>query len=277
MKSTAVIARDIQSGFLALGWECIARGYGDPDIPGDTDAIVCFGWMSKHKTQTERTAIIADALRRSIPVLCVELGTIGTLNRAHWRHLGWNGVNGRSVWITRKPGNRWDKIFRPIINVRPWRTDDQGPIVVLGQKPFDVSLENCRNYMQWLQETIKRIGNRAVFRPHPKALDMQIPGVPNDTNGLLETTLKTASATMTWNSSAGVQSVIAGVPHYCEDRGSMAWEVSRRVNEMGRDSTFDRQPWLDRLAYSIWHMDEIRSGEAIQSLLSCMPGGVKQC
>jgi hypothetical protein len=75
--------------------------------------------------------------------------------------------------------------------------------------------------------------------------------------------LQGAHAVVTFNSNTGVDAVIAGVPIFTIDRGSMAWEVSDHdLSEIEKPNLYDREQWAHNLAYTQWTMAEMAGGWA---------------
>jgi hypothetical protein len=106
------------------------------------------------------------------------------------------------------------------------------------------------------------------FRPHPKAIEKGFRHAPIGTQpcaGTLGDALDRAAVAVTWNSNAGVDAVLAGVPLVTMDDGSMAREVSsHRIGALARP---DRTAWAHRLAWKQWTIAEIMSGAALEHLL----------
>jgi hypothetical protein len=107
-----------------------------------------------------------------------------------------------------------------------------------------------------------------MFRAHPLAARKGFRQQPNYTHtigGTLEATLARAAVAITWNSNAGVDAVVAGVPLVTMDEGAMAREVSsHRIGAFVRP---DRSAWAHRLAWKQWTLAEIESGVALTHLL----------
>jgi hypothetical protein len=79
----------------------------------------------------------------------------------------------------------------------------------------------------------------------------------------IEEDLKGAHAIVTFNSNAAVDAVIAGIPAFAMDQGSMAWDVTEhdlaRIEQPIRP---DRDQWAAELAYTQWTQDEMARGWA---------------
>jgi len=194
-----------------------------------------------------------------IPYLVLEAGYINgqsgdyVADRLRFVSAGWNGMHGRADPLPSDcPPDRWDALG---VELAPW--DDSGEYVLIcGQHPGDAAAPGCDE--RWAAETYLagNLGLRVVYRPHP----LTAPDLPP-----LSESLACACQCVTWNSTAAVEAVIAGVPTVALDRGSIAWEVaSHAVLEplwMG-----NRDRWAYNLAYRQWTLAELADGTAWEYL-----------
>lgn len=66
---------------------------------------------------------------------------------------------------------------------------------------------------------------------------------------------------ITYNSGAGVDAAVAGVPVITGNAGSFAWDVaSHSLDTVDTPYCPDRTQWLNNLAYAEWSLDEIAAG-----------------
>lgn len=259
---TSRAAASLRQGMDAIGIRWANGPWREP-TPDDADFVVHFGWIKKWLDRFPNYAYprndrIREARERGVPVLCVERGCIAPLGRDKWHLMAWNGLNGRGRWLSGAPGDRWDRVFARQVAVKPWVDRPDGPVVLLGQVPRDASLDSCEDYQAWLD---KMAADHAkwLFRPHPKAPDVRAGSLnlaPGDT---FADVLEYARATAAWNSTCGVESVLAGVPHWEHDDGSMVRHMP--PNHWGRRAR------LREIAYAQWLDEEIQSGEALEHLL----------
>lgn len=78
------------------------------------------------------------------------------------------------------------------------------------------------------------------------------------TNERLIDDLHWAALAVSYNSTAGVEAVLAGVPTVTLDEGAMAWPVSgHTIFDRVKP---DREAWCHQLAWTQFSLDEIRSG-----------------
>jgi hypothetical protein len=211
-----------------------------------------------HKQQQ----IIQQQRDAGLDYLVMERGYFG--DRFAMTSLGFNGLNGHADFHNaNSPADRWQRYGVP---VQAWRDDTEGEvIVIMGQVPTDASLKNCPNYRGWIlhaaDKATKAYGRKVYFRPHPHpAAQMFKPNIPL-IGGTLDSALKRAYAVIVWNSNSGVDTVLAGVPLICGDRGSMAYPMS--THSIGDPLVRpDRHQWLNDLAYAQWSDGEIANGDA---------------
>jgi hypothetical protein len=180
---------------------------------------------------------------------------------------GFDGLNGRADFRNFTcPKDRWEKLD---IHFAPWR--DRGDHILLcGQVPWDASVDSSNHY-DWIEQAVSRIrkfsDRKIVFRPHPKAPDYFIHGVEYSRKPIQED-FKNCWAVVTFNSNSAVEAVIAGVPAFVEDMGSMAYPVANRnLIYLDDPKTPKRDQWAYNLAYCQWTPEEMRSGETWRHLL----------
>jgi hypothetical protein len=206
-------------------------------------------------------AAAADAFeRRGLPVLVAENGYLGNeLAGGRWYAISRNQHNGAGSWPAGGP-ERWDALG---IELQPWRGGD-GEVVVLPQRgigPPGVAMPKF-----WQADVEKRLrAGRIVFRTrrHPGTDPRALP--------LLDD-LAQAFAVVTWGSGAALKALAAGIPVYAEMPGWIGAGAALRV----ADLLAGLPPWRDdaarlatfrQLAWAMWTLQEIESGEAFRRLL----------
>lgn len=169
--------------------------------------------------------------------------------------------------------SRWQSISQRLgIGLRPYRSNGNHILVCL-QRVDGWSM--CGEDVQrWLDKTVKRIRGHTtrpiVVRKHPGdrrqdtlrfSRDYTIstaPSILDDFNNCW--------ATVTYNSSPGVASLINGVPVFVTDpnpQQSQTWPICNTdLSQIENPQMPDRQEWIDRLCQSHWNDDEIISGQA---------------
>jgi len=171
---------------------------------------------------------------------------------------------------------RWQTIKKDLnIEIKDYRTTGNHILLCL-QRNGGWSMKGI-DVMDFCHRTIKQIkqftDRPIVVRGHPgdgktnQYLKLDIPGVtisPKDTP--IQEDLKNAWATVLFNSSPGVASLIEGVPVFQMDPNkeySMYGEVANSTLKRLEDpKLYDRQEWLERIAMCHWSFDQTASGEA---------------
>lgn len=172
-----------------------------------------------------------------------------------WRGESWYALAeghhaGAGVWPDLGPG-RWDTFG---IEPAPWR--DGGETVILAQR--GIGELGIASPLGWERALSQRIGARV--RPHPGK-------TPTYT---LEHDLRGAGAVVTWASSAALFALLAGIPAYYGMSRWIGAAAARHVNDIGLGPRLDdaaRLAMFRKLAWAMWEINEIRSGEAFRALL----------
>jgi hypothetical protein len=170
------------------------------------------------------------------------------------------GHNG-SGHISEGGPERWHALG---VELKPWR-EDGGHVLVcpnrsFGQPGFIMPSDWANEICARLAKLTKR---EIRLRPHP---GNSPPGKP------LAEDLAGAWACVIWQSSAGVHSLVAGVPVICL---SPAWickaaadshlECVEKVDDRG--GLQPREQAMQQLAWGQWHLSEIEDGTAFTHLL----------
>jgi hypothetical protein len=228
-------------------------------------AVVFGVYKSKVPQSFERGRIFRQQRERNLDVVVLETGYINRGDgEAHHYAAGFNGLNGRAYFRnSNMPDDRAKKLG---VELKPYR-DEGGSVILCGQVPWDASVEGT-DHLAWCQETVERLrgftDRRIKFRPHPDVRASMRPLWGCETSlGTLAEDLKTAHAVVTFNSNSGVEALIAGVPVFAADCGSMVWSVANRsLISIDVPNRPDRRQWLNDICYAQWTLEEFRSGEA---------------
>jgi hypothetical protein len=175
-----------------------------------------------------------------------------------------NGLNGNAepvMAMEDAPPDRWEEHG---FELAPWKTDGDY-VLLLGQVPGDASLTQTGFTPEFYEQAAAAVHNvtdlPVRFRPHPKSRQyVRVAGTEPST-GTLSDALAGAALAVTWNSTAGVDAALAGVPVCACDRGSMAWPVASH-DPTAPPQRPDRTAWLNHLAYCQWTLEEFADGDA---------------
>lgn len=229
-----------------------------------SDVAVVFGVFKKMvPLSIHRGKVIAKQKEHGLKTVILETGYInrGSTEFHHYA-AGFDGLNGRADF--RNKGMPPD---RRLVDLKPYKQGEK--IVVCAQVPWDASVD-FTDHEEWLDRAIRAIqlttDRPIVFRPHPKCQLPPIEGTEYSTKPFAED-LKNAWATVSFNSNCGVESVLAGVPTFAFDIGSMAWDVATRaLSKIEEPELFNREKWLNDISYAQWSVKELREGKAWQHL-----------
>src|SRR6056300_149492 len=171
---------------------------------------------------------------------------------------------------------RWQSISNQLnLNLKPYRQNGNHILICL-QRNKGWSMQGL-DVMQFLHNTIKQIrlfsDRPIIVRGHPgdkktpTYLKVNYPNVSVSPDGRhLKDDLKNAWATVCFNSSPGVASLIEGIPVFQIDKNpnnSMYSECANTtLKRLERPKEFDRQSWIEKISMCHWNFEELASGEA---------------
>jgi hypothetical protein len=172
---------------------------------------------------------------------------------------------------------RWTKISKDLgIGLQPWRTHGNHILICL-QRNGGWSMRGL-DVIEWMNTTILEIRKYSrrpiIVRAHPgdkkigRYLKVNHKSVALSVNTGLKEDLINAWATVVYNSSPSVASVIEGVPAFLTDpqpQHSQSVAVANTdISRIEDPVMVDRQTWIERLSMCHWKFDELKSGEAWQ-------------
>jgi hypothetical protein len=172
---------------------------------------------------------------------------------------------------------RWQQISKDLgISLQPWRTQGNHILICL-QRNGGWSMGGL-DVIQWMNSTILEIRKYSkrpiIVRAHPG--DKKIGGylkinhkaVSLSVNPDLRDDLRNAWATVVYNSSPSVSSIIEGIPAFLTDpypQNSQSFAVANTdISKIEDPVMIDRQAWIERLSMCHWKFDELKSGAAWQ-------------
>ena len=231
-----------EAGFAAAGYEIVSH---NPN-PAPDDVVVA--WNRKFSNEQQ----IARYERAGAKVIITENGYIGRdagghrlIALAHNHHLG----AGR-WFVGRDP--RWRQHG---FDVKPWRTGGE-EIVILAQR--GIGNAKTLDWAEDLANDLRRRQKRPVrVREHPGKAHTPV-----------EPDLERAHAVVTWSSAAALYALAFGVPAF----HLMPNWIGAPASVFGVDNLEspykgDRTPAFHRVGWAQWTQDEIRSGEAVRTVM----------
>lgn len=188
------------------------------------------------------------ALDERLPYVIVDWGYFS--NRENCISISFNGFHGLSLpikYIRQQPA-RWHP--EPL----PWKGEGEC-VTVFGQLQNDRAVRGL-HVEPWIRDTAVSAAQAydlpAKIRPHPKMICSWEPPLPP-----LDRVLDETYVAVTYTSSVGILTALAGVPTVTLHPASPAWDVSS--NMLGEIVTPCRQRWLHELSwrnYSVRDLDQ---------------------
>jgi hypothetical protein len=222
------------------------------------DLVVIWGWKQR--------IVINACQQRGIPVLVMERAHMPP--RMQWTSCGLNGLGNRGSYARADDaGARWRKHFGHL--ERPW-VDHGGYALLCGQVLGDASLWGC-DFRKWAQDRTDELrarGFNVLYRAHPLSLrsgDWWKPQHATLSRRQLADDLADAQLVVAYNSTVGVETVLAGVPTVTFDEGAMAWPVTTHNLDEALIRP-DRTQWAHALAWTSWRPEEIADGTVWEHL-----------
>lgn len=232
-----------------------------------SDVAVIFGVRKKHVPKSwPRGQVFLRQREKNLTCVVLETGYVnrGGGNNHHYA-AGFNGLNGRADFRNKDMPEDRAALLREANHLRVQCWSEKGEHVVLcGQVPWDASV-NHTDHLQWLHTTARQIKDHTkrpvVFRPHPLGPRIEIPGTAQSVGRTFADDLEGAHAVVTFNSNSGVEALIAGIPVFADDAGSMVYAMAARdLAQLEDMPTPDRRQWLNNLAYTQWTPAEMAEG-----------------
>ena len=204
---------------------------------------------------------------------------VNKTNPLHYLRYSFDGVFPTTGFYFDKDidPSRWTKISRNLnLNLKSWRTSGNHILLCL-QRNGGWSMGGFSS-IDWMNLTIANIrkySNRPiVVRAHPgdkkikSILKINHKNVSLSTKENLVDDLRGAWATVVYNSSPSVASIVEGVPAFLTDsvpQHSQSFDVANTdISNIENPAMPDRQAWVEKLAMCHWNFDELKSGEAWQ-------------
>ena len=200
-------------------------------------------------------------------------------NTKHYLRYSYDGVFPTTGFYFDKDidSTRWQKLSTSLgISLKPYRTQGNYILICL-QRNGGWSMRGL-DVLSWLDSTIKQIQQHSnrhiVVRAHPgdkkikAVLKIKYKNTSLSTKERLVDDLQGAWATVVYNSSPSVASLIEGVPTFLTDplpQHSQTFGIANTdLRQIENPLMPDRQQWIERLAMCHWNFDELKSGEAWQ-------------
>ena len=227
-------------------------------FPADGDFLIQWGFKP--------TRSLLSAIEAKVPYAIIDLG-YGSARTSRFS-VSINGFHG-TAWRDPKV---LDRPPRPAYGYSDWRSGKGSKVIVVGQMPNDQSLRG-QDIDAWMGRAAtaasEAFGKPVIKRPHPKMLNPweQHKFVP------FERELDDAYAVVTWTSTAGIESVLAGVPTIAMHRGSMVYGLS--AQDMKLRTPPGRQAFVHELSWREWSWTPTDLDALAEYLIEVAPQAAK--
>ena len=159
------------------------------------------------------------------------------------------------------------------LRLEPWRTAGRHVLICL-QRDGGWSMKGI-DMRDWVRVTVKTLRQHTqrpiLIRPHPKCpIDLSDLTCKRDIyvsapDSTLQDDIQGAWASVFFNSSSCVASILAGVPVFAADPDCVAWQVANpNLAAIENPVLLERQPWLNDLAAAHWTDAESQQGMIIK-------------
>jgi hypothetical protein len=268
-------------GVAAVGDKIIAHKGMDP-VPADIALIQGFvhddGKVLPHLILRKKAVELQKRSNKKSLIVDSNLFLFADPgNQNHYLRYSFDGVFPTTGFYfdTTVDPTRWNKISNSIgMRLEPYRTAGNHVLICL-QRNGGWSMKGL-NSLLWLEQTIEKIKQYTdrpiVVRAHPGDkktrgfLKLNHKNVQLSTNERLVDDLKNCWATVVYNSSPSVASIIMGVPAFLTDpipQHSQSFSVANiDLSKIENPTILDRQSWVEKISMCHWNFDELRSGEA---------------
>lgn len=284
---------DFAQGVQAAGDEIIlVDGYDTVDC----DLAVIQGWVnSKAGAHLRiRSDAIDRQLREGKHIVAIDSNLLGFLDPGDFNKYLRYSLDG----IFPTTGYYFDQAIDPVrwkkikkiygFQERPWQTSGRNILICL-QREGGWSM-GATSVLTWLDTIIPQIrkhtGRTIVIRPHPgnanivPNIKIKWPDTRFSTEPDIRADLAQAWATVTYNSSPGVASLLYGVPVWVTDpdpkKSQVSAWASTDIEDIESPRYPDRTDFYHRLGQCHFNSQELISGEAWQFMRQRLPNTPRQ-
>lgn len=176
--------------------------------------------------------------------------------------------------------HKWQQVQKTLgLSLRNWRASGNH-VLICGQRDGGWSMKGVDMTM-WIQDKVRKVRqhtNRPILiRPHPKfpmhkSIFSQIKNCRVSQGTTLQQDLENAWASVFFNSSSCVASILAGVPVFADDSDCVAWTVANHaIDKIENPNLPNREQWLYDLSAAHWTDIESRQGLIYQKFRQFLP------
>jgi len=265
-------------------FEAFAQGCGQLGhevVYNDNNADVAVIWsVLWHGRMTANKNVWELFRKQNKPVIVLE---VGALKRGIMWKVGVNGINREANFGP--VGNNSERADSLGLKLKPMRESKEGHILICTQHDKSHQWRSTPPISNWVIETISTLRQHTdreiIIRPHPRCkldgiqhefdnVKLQRPEHIQGTYDDFDLDLTNTYAVVNWSSNPATLATIEGI-HAFVGPESLAWDVANPVLvNIENPIVYDRQQWLNNLAYSEWSVPEISQGIPLKRLTSCL-------
>jgi hypothetical protein len=237
-------------------------------IEDDADLVkhsVNFRWSP---TNAFRKQILKLAGEMGIRIIFLDTGILKcdrsrSGNKDNYFQVGYDCIKGLGLYYNDDvPDDRLNKLD---IEIKEWQPVPDFPtVLIFGQVQFGIGSQHIDIHC-WYRKCMQYLHNKAkiAYLEHP---NVEYPYTNHKINYKLitnrEDKFNGIHTTLSFSSNASIEAIINGIPSTVMSRLSPAYNIaSNSLEEATNPKTFDRKPWLQKLAYTQWTINEIEAGE----------------
>jgi len=248
------------------------------------DVALIQGFVHEHGKEAPHLKLRKDVLdtqrRNNKKTLIVDSSLflyVNNTNPHHYLRYSFDGVFPTTGFYFDRDidPSRWEQISRDLgISLKPWRTQGNHILICL-QRNGGWSMRGL-DVIQWMNSTILEIRKYSqrpiIVRAHPgdkkigSYLKINHKSVSLSVNANLKEDLVNAWATVVYNSSPSVASVIEGIPIFLTDpmpqHSQTVAVANTNLSAIENPVMLERQAWIEKISMCHWNFDELRSGAA---------------
>lgn len=197
-----------------------------------------------------------------------------------WYRVSKNGINMKEI-TKHYPEDRFNTYFKQHVNIKPWRLNTNGHILVLPPTQPTAWFTGDEDWLDNTVEWLKRNTNRQVIVRHkPPVVYVDKYGFPvgslvvqekiREMEPLIRKTtfeedLDNAYCVVAYNSGAVVKATLEGIPVFSTEYApskpvAFDWKDIENDNELKQEP--NRQQYFNALSYHQFTLGEMRNGEA---------------
>lgn len=220
-----------------------------------------------------RRQVIKYANENKIRMIFIDSGVIGCSrnrdgNPYEYYQVGYDCIKGLGAYYNEgMPSDRFEKLN---VEVNDWR-DPNNHVLLFGQLRFGIGSQFV-DIFAWYRQCLRILssqGFRTYYLEHPNVLEpfrheKFKTVIINKRECKYENDIGVA---ITFSTNACVDAILNGIPTICCSRLSPAYKVcSNSLEDLKNPKTFDRQAFLNDIAYTQWQTQEMTSGDCWEHL-----------